>query len=123
MTKLKTQIGTEADFFRRGRLIAKAADAGQPIPETHLLTFAEPADLMEVFTPKRVELFKAIKAQSDSITNLAERVKRDRASVSRDLTVLEKAGMVIVRKRPHPGHGLVKEAKAIAKKITLSVVI
>lgn len=123
MTKLKTQIGTEADFFKRGRAIAKAADAGQPIPETHLLTFADPADMMAVFTPKRLELFKALQAQSGSITALAGRVNRDRGAVSRDLTVLEKAGVVIVNERTHPGHGIIKEAKAIAEKIMLSVVI
>lgn len=123
MTKLKTQTGTEADFFQRGRTIAKAADAGEALAPTHLLTFADPADMLAVFTPKRLELFKALQVQSDSITALAERVNRDRSSVSRDLTVLEKAGVVSMKSRPHPGHGLIKEARVIAEKITLSVVL
>ncbi|MCD2513357.1 hypothetical protein [Comamonas endophytica] len=63
MTQLKTQTGTEAEFFKRGRDIAKAADAGKAIPETHLLTFADPADMLAVSTPKRLELFKALRVQ------------------------------------------------------------
>ncbi|UYG53920.1 HTH domain-containing protein (plasmid) [Comamonas endophytica] len=41
------------------------------------------------------------------MTALAERVNRDRSSVSRDLTILEKAGIVSVKTRPHPGHGII----------------
>lgn len=91
--------------------------------QSRLLTFADPADVLAIFTPKRLELFKALQAQSDSITALAGRVNRDRASVSRDLSVLEKAGVVSVKERPHPGHGVIKEARVIAESITLSVVL
>jgi len=76
----------------------------------------------QVFTPKRLELFRALQEQSDSITALAGRVNRDRASVNRDLSVLEKAGVVSVKERLHPGHGVIKEARVLAESITLSVV-
>ena len=53
MAQLKTQTGTEADFFQRGRAITKTADAGEAIPKTHLLTFADPADMLAVLVMAR----------------------------------------------------------------------
>ena len=44
MKKLILKTGTELDFFKRGRMIAKAADLGQPIPEEKIISFEDPAD-------------------------------------------------------------------------------
>lgn len=50
MKKLILKTGTEQDFFKRGREIAKAADLGQPIPEESIISFEDPADVTKLIT-------------------------------------------------------------------------
>jgi hypothetical protein len=41
---IKTQIGTgtEAEFFARGKHLARQADHGEPLAETHIVSFEDP---------------------------------------------------------------------------------
>lgn len=51
--KITLMTGTEQDFFKRGREIAKAADAGRPIPEDSIISVEDTADVMTLTTPTR----------------------------------------------------------------------
>jgi hypothetical protein len=42
MTKLTIKTGTEAEFFKRGRLLAGAADKGEPLPDECIVSFDDP---------------------------------------------------------------------------------
>lgn len=123
MNKLNVAIGTEEEFFKRGKVVAAAADAGEAIKPFHSITFESVDDLLACMTPKRLLLLEAIRKSSTSITNLAERVHRDRSSVSRDLVQLQKAGIVKVETQPSPGHGTIKMVRAVAHKIDMHVAI
>lgn len=123
MSKIIASTGTEADFFKRGLAIAKAADKGQAIKETHAITFEDPQALLAFLTPKRLGLLQALRKEAASITRLAERVNRDRSSVSKDLDVLAKAGIVQVNVCKLPGHGTMKMVSAVANRIDLRVAI
>jgi HTH-type transcriptional regulator/antitoxin MqsA len=47
MSKFTIKKGTEAEFFKRGRRVAKAADRGERPPEDRILSAEDPADVME----------------------------------------------------------------------------
>ena len=53
MTKLTIKTGTEEDFFKRGRLLAKAADRGEQLPDERIISFEDPADVMKLITAAR----------------------------------------------------------------------
>lgn len=123
MTKLTIKTGTEEDFFKRGRKLAKAADRGEPLPDERIVSFEDPADLMKLITAARLALFRAIKEQPGSITQISERLHRDRSAVKRDVGELEQAGLVTVTEKILPGHGRMKEVRATATRFSLQAVV
>jgi predicted transcriptional regulator len=123
MSKLTIKTGTEDDFFRRGRQLAQAADRGQGLPEESMISFEDPADVVKLITAARLALFRAIKEMPGSITEISERLHRDRSAVKRDVDELERAGMVTVSEKVLPGHGRMKEVRATAKQVSLMAVV
>ena len=119
MTKLTIKTGTEKDFFARGRRLAKAADRGEPIPAERIISFEDPADVMKLITTARLALFRAVKEMPGSITQISERLHRDRSAVKRDIDELERAGLVTIANKVLPGHGRMKEVRATASRFSL----
>jgi predicted transcriptional regulator len=119
MTKLTIKTGTEEEFFKRGRRLAKAADRGEPMPDERIISFEDPADVMKLITVTRLALFRAVKDMPGSITDIAERLHRDRSAVKRDVDELERVGLVTVTDKVLPGHGRMKEVRATAKRFNL----
>lgn len=54
---IKTE--TEEDFFRRGRKLARAADCGEQLTESHVVSFEDPADAMPAHTMVILEYLHA----------------------------------------------------------------
>ena len=119
MSKLTIKTGTEKDFFSRGKRLAKIADRGEPLPEERIISFEDPAEVLKLITAARLALFRAVIEMPGSITEISERLHRDRSAVKRDIDELEQAGLVIVVEKVHPGHGRLKEVRATAKKFSL----
>jgi predicted transcriptional regulator len=120
---LTIKIANEADFFSRGRKLAKLADLGKRIPAEQVLSFEDPADLFRLLSAARLEVFRAIKASPASITGIAQRLKRDRSAVKRDVDELARAGIVNVESKCHPGHGQLKEVRVAADRFRLEAVL
>ena len=123
MKNLILKTGTEQDFFKRGRKIAKAADLGQPIPEETIISFEDPADVTKLITTARLALFRDVKECPGSITQISTRLRRDRSAVKRDIDELERAGLVMVSTKVLPGHGRMKEVSAVATHFNLQAVV
>ncbi len=123
MSKLTIKTATEKDFFKRGKKLAKLADAGKPIPQESVISFEDPADVLKLLTAARLALFSAIKEAPGSITAISDRLHRDRSAVKRDVDVLAKAGLVNVSVKTLPGHGRMKEVRAAAKRFRLEAVL
>ncbi len=121
MTKLTIKTGTEDGFFKHGRQLAKAADRGEPLPDERIISFEDPADVMKLITAARLALFRAVKEMPGSITQISERLHRDRSAVKRDVDELERAGLVTIADRVLPGHGRMKEVRATASRFSLQV--
>lgn len=119
MTTLTIKTGTEADFFKRGRQLAQAADKGEVLPDERILSFEDPADVMKLITAARLALFRSIKEMPGSITQISERLHRDRSAVKRDVDELARAGLVTINEKVHPGHGRMKEVRAVANRVSL----
>lgn len=108
MSKARTVTianGTEAEFFERGRSLAELADAGKPLPFERRVTFGELAEIAQLLTPARQQLVEEVRAHKGSIQDLANRMARNRAHVSRDVSALASKGIFIVKEEILPGHG------------------
>ena len=123
MTKLTIKTGTEEDFFKRGRELAKAADRGERLPDERTISFEDPADVMKLITAARLALFRAVKEMPGSITEISERLHRDRSAVKRDVDELERAGLVTIAEKALPSHGRMKEVRATANRFCLQAEI
>jgi len=116
---LTIKTGTEDDFFQRGRQLARAADRREALPSESTISFEDPADVVKLITTARLALFRAIKEMPGSITQISERLHRDRSAVKRDVDELARAGLVTVSEKVLPGHGRMKEVRATAQRISL----
>lgn len=114
MKNVTLKAGNEQDFFRRGKVLARLADAGQPMPEERTVSFEDPADLLRLLTASRLEVFRSVKGEPGSITVIAGRLQRDRSAVKRDVDKLAQVGLVTIETKPLPGHGHMKEIRAAA---------
>jgi len=123
MTELYLGTGSAADFFARGKRLARAADKGEALPEVHIITFEDASDIVPLLTEARIGVFQAVKAAPASITAIAERLNRDRSAVKRDVDALNHAGLVSVEIASNAGHGKHKVVRAVAPRVDLHVTI
>jgi predicted transcriptional regulator len=123
MKKVTVTLGNEDAFFARGKSIAVLADAGQAIPGEWTISFGDPADLLKVLTPARLELIDALKSGPCSITAISGRLQRDRASVSKDIDKLQLWGLLQVEHKVLPGHGRQKEVRLTAPRMQLQAML
>ncbi|PTB20171.1 MarR family transcriptional regulator [Trinickia symbiotica] len=123
MSKTQIGTGTEAEFFARGKRLARQADRGERLVETRIVTFENPAEVAQLLTQARIGVFRAIKSEPASITGLAARLHRDRSAVKRDIDALQAAGLVLVETAANPGHGTQKVVRAVASRVDLHVLI
>ena len=121
MTANRTKVTVKNDgfegFIRRGREHAKALDDGKTLPSEIVINFETPAEMMWVFTHKRTELLEKLTQEGKQpIHRLADRLKRKRTAVSRDVGVLQKLGVVSTRSVTNPGHGKLLMVSPLAKR-------
>ena len=61
LPQASVKIERLADFLGRARKLARLADAGKPIPESFVISFEDPADMLAVLTPAPLAMFRVIK--------------------------------------------------------------
>lgn len=123
MKNVTLKAGNEQDFFRRGRVLARLADAGQPLPEERTISFEDPADLLRLLTASRLDVLRSVKGEPGSITVIAGRLRRDRSAVKRDIDQLAQVGLVTIETKTLPGHGQMKEIRASAGTFRLEAMV
>lgn len=119
--KTTIKVATPDEFFKRGKEIAKLADQGKRIPRERIISFEDPEDLARLITTAKLVLFREVKQSPGSITDLSQRLNRDRSAVKRDIDELERIGLVEVEDMPFPGHGRRKEVRAVAEQVLLAM--
>jgi predicted transcriptional regulator len=118
-TKVTLRVGSTEDFFDRLLERAKKLDKGEVLPPGITITFEDPEDLLDVLTSERVRLLRRVKGQSQQLSALATSLKRDVRAVSRDVSLLEKAGLLRTSYQTNPGHGRKKVVESVAQEYKL----
>ena len=123
MKRTTVRIGTAREFFERGRKYAQRARFGKRLPESYLITFEDPANMMQVLSPAKLKLLRTVRAHPGSIGSLASRLGRKRSAVTREVAQLQRFGLVLVAEEVHPGHGRIKKVSPVAGEIRLEAAI
>lgn len=123
MQEVFFKVETEEAFFKRGKVLAKLADQEQPLPTSIVISFEDPLELLRTITGSRIDVLRIVKKSPGSITDIARHLQRDRSSVKRDVDQLEGLGLVTVESKPLPGHGRMKEVRAVAQSFRLEAVV
>jgi predicted transcriptional regulator len=115
--------GSAAAFFERSLARARQLDAGSTLAPEMRLTFEDPADLLKLLTVQRLRVLRAVRHKPAPLSELARTLKRDRAAVRRDVSVLVSFGLVKAHEEPNPGHGRRKVIEPLASKFELVATI
>jgi predicted transcriptional regulator len=113
----RVQLQNDDDFFAHARQRVRDISDGHPIQAVANVSFNSVQAFLNVMTPKRYELLKAVKESGpfDSIELLAAALGRDRGTVSKDVKSLGEAGLIVVRDVVLPGHGRRSEIRPVAR--------
>lgn len=113
---MKTKIYTDGldGWAKRARARAQAITEGRKFPRSRGITFESAADMVRLLTPSRLDLFETVKKRRVSIKDLAATLGRDVSAVRRDVSALEKFGIVSSEQIVNPGHGRIRMVSAPA---------
>lgn len=113
--RIDISVRTKKEFFKRGKEIARKADKGETLEPVTSIWFEDPKDLAKFLSEAKLELIKAIRKRPMSIPDLVVALQRHRASLTRDINILEQAGLVKSEMVVNPGHGRVRVVRASSK--------
>jgi predicted transcriptional regulator len=117
---LRVRTGSVEEFFSNAKSLMRGLDRGEPIKKrSATLTFSDPSEMLQFLSVSKIKLINIIRNHPDTITNIARVIKRNRASVYRDITELEKFGLVKTHEEINPGHGRHKIVELIAERLKL----
>lgn len=122
-SKVSIKTGSVDEFFKSVRENAKKIDRGEAIEPGITITFEDPLEMLQFLSAERVRLLRKTKSGALPIAHLASQLKRDLRAVSRDVTRLEKAGLLRTSYRTNPGHGRCKIVEPVAREFVLTASI
>ena len=124
MNNVRVSSGSTRDFFKRSHERAVKLDRKEKLPADLRITFEDPADLMRALSAQRVRVLQVLKRNPrPTVTKLATMLRRDRKSVTRDVVVLEKLGLIRTRREANSGHGVVKVVEPLAERYHLTATL
>ena len=83
------------------------------------LSFEDPQRMFAVLSESRRRLMLEIMVEPKTINELTNRLHRNRSSITKDVGLLEKMGLIVSSRQSNPGHGIQKMVQAIAPKIEM----
>ena len=123
MAKLIVRTDDTTGFFTRARVAAHKADRGEKFGGTVTLSFEDPKHMFTVLSESRRQLMTEIMHESRSINELTHRLRRNRSSITKDVGMLEKMGLIVCQRRTNPGHGIEKVVRSVAPRIELVAIL
>jgi predicted transcriptional regulator len=119
MSKVVIRTDDLDGFFARAKDAARRADQGQEFEEKVTLSFDDPQRMFTVLSETRRRLMSEVMREPKTIKELTSRLHRNRSSVTKDVGMLEKMGLIVSSRQPNPGHGFQKLVQSIAPKIEM----
>ncbi len=119
MSKVVIRTDDLDGFFARAKDAARRADQSQVFEEKITLSFEDPQRMFSVLSETRRRLMSEVMREPRTIKELTTRLHRNRSSVTKDVGMLEKMGLVVSSRQPNPGHGFQKVVQSIAPKIDM----
>jgi predicted transcriptional regulator len=123
MSNILVKTSDTAVFFDRARTAAQKADRGDFFEEKLTLSFEDPQRMFAVLSEQRRRLMLEVMREPKTINELSKSLHRNRSSITKDVGVLERAGLVRSSKQSNPGHGVQKLVCALAAKIEVSATL
>ena len=119
MTKIVIRTGDVAGFFSRARDAARRADRGGVFEGKVTLSFEDPQKMFSVLSQARRRLMHEVMHEPRTINELSRRLHRNRSSITKDVWLLEKLGLIVSQRRSNPGYGIQKTVRSVATKIEM----
>ncbi|MBL0165754.1 MAG: MarR family transcriptional regulator [Propionivibrio sp.] len=119
MTKIVIRTDDVAGFFSRAKDAARRADQGSAFEGKVTLSFEDPQTMFTVLSAGRRRLMLEVLHEPKTINELSQRLHRNRSSITKDVGLLEKLGLIVSERRSNPGHGIQKIVQSVAPKIEM----
>lgn len=123
MTKMVARTGDVAGFFSRAKDAAQRADRGEAFEGKVTLSFEDPQRMFTVLSQARRRLMAEVMHEPRTINELSQRLHRNRSTVTKDVGLLEKLGLLESHRQANPGHGIQKLVRAVAPQIEMVAVL
>jgi hypothetical protein len=105
MTKVIIHTNKVEGFFDRARKVAQKDDRGESFKKSATFSFEDPQEMFMVLSGARRRLMLEVMDKPKTIT--------------KDIGLLEKLGLLVSQKRSNPGYGVEKLVRTIAPKIEM----
>jgi predicted transcriptional regulator len=119
MSKVIVRTGSTSHFFARAKTAARRADQGQRLEKCVTFSFEDPQRMFSVLSEARRQLMLEVMQEPKTISELSQKLHRNRAAITKDIGMLEKLGLVVATRQTNPGHGIQKVVRSIAPKIEM----
>lgn len=119
MTKIEIRTDDVASFFSRAKDAARRADRGDAFKGKVTLSFEDPQRMFTVLSEGRRRLMLEVMREPKSINELSRRLHRNRSSITKDVGLLEKMGLIVSQRQSNPGHGIEKIVRSVSRKIEM----
>ncbi len=119
MSKVMIRTDDVAGFFARAKDAARRADRGMPFEGKVTLSFEDPQQMFSVLSEARRRLMLEVMREPRTINELSKRLHRNRSTVTKDVGLLERVGLLVSQREANPGHGIQKVVRSVAPKIEM----
>ena len=119
MSKVVIRTDDAAGFFARAKDTARRADRGMPFEGKVTLSFEDPQQMFSVLSEARRRLMLEVMREPRTINELSKRLHRNRSTVTKDVGLLERVGLLVSQRETNPGHGIQKVVRSVAPKIEM----
>lgn len=119
MTKIVIRTDDVAGFFDRAKNAARRADQGGAFDGKVTLSFEDPQKMFSVLSASRRRLMVEVMREPKTISELSLRLHRNRSTVTKDVGLLERLGLIVSQRQANPGHGIQKLVRSVAPKIEM----
>ena len=119
MTRIVIRTDDVTGFFDRAKDAARRADRGGAFDGKVTLSFEDPQKMFSVLSETRRRLMVEVMREPRTISELSLRLHRNRSSITKDVGLLERLGLIVSQRQANPGHGIQKLVRSVAPKIEM----